>query len=893
MRLPALRAALRIARRDARRAPARSLLVVAMIALPVVGLTSADVLARTAELSPADKVTRQMGPADAVLSYAGGPVKQSPSGKEASNEVLPGAHAPTTADVLRDLPPGSQVVTRTGVQASFGTRAGIKRAELIGFDYAAPPVRGMIRQVAGRPPRTGDEIALSRPLAGAIEMGLGDSVRTTRPEEKAFRVVGIVEDPYDLKATVAYTVPAGLPAGTDRARPGELGSSSAWFASTVRPVDWRQVLALNAKGYLVKSREVLLRPPPRSQVPYYADQPSSSPVGIETVAIVVLAVGMALLEVVLLAGPAFAVGARRRRRELALVAATGGERRDVRNIVLAGGAVLGLTAAAVGIALGIGLAAAVLPLLERLTGSVAGRFDVRPLDLTGVALVGLVTGLAAALLPARAAARQDVVTALAGRRGAVRTRARVPLIGLTVAVVGAVIAVVGAVQLRSAAPVLAGAVIGEIGLIACTPALLGLAGRLGRHLPPSPRLALRDAARNRSSATPAVAAIMAAVAGSVAVGIGVGSLSAHDRAAYQPQLAHGDALVQLNSSAASAAAPQVADTLRAKLPARHVAIVRSEPCHPSDSSCLDIGLRMPPERACPAGKARSEAESRRLRKDPRCAQVERGSSIYPVPIIVDDGDDLPRLIGAPASDGVAALRAGKAIVFDRRYVKDGKATFTTTSLANPEENHQLLPAIAVSADVPLPQAVLPTSLARQLGMRPGPIAVHADNRTVPTEEQEQATQGALDALGDNMGLVIERGYVDRYNVGLLALVVGAGLITLGAAGIATALSNVDSQADLVTLAAVGASPRVRRLLSMSRAGVIAVLGTALGTLAGFVPAVGLILAQRALDPPGVLRPLDVPWPSLAGTAILVPAIAILIAGLFSRSRLPVERRSAT
>ena len=50
--MSALGAVLRIARRDARRARGRSLLVVAMIALPVLGVTAADVVARTYELSP-------------------------------------------------------------------------------------------------------------------------------------------------------------------------------------------------------------------------------------------------------------------------------------------------------------------------------------------------------------------------------------------------------------------------------------------------------------------------------------------------------------------------------------------------------------------------------------------------------------------------------------------------------------------------------------------------------------------------------------------------------------------------------------------------------------------------------------------------------------------------
>ena len=47
-----------------------------------------------------------------------------------------------------------------------------------------------------------------------------------------------------------------------------------------------------------------------------------------------LVIGFGILEIVLLAGTAFAVGARRQTRELGLVMAAGGTPRDVRRIVL-------------------------------------------------------------------------------------------------------------------------------------------------------------------------------------------------------------------------------------------------------------------------------------------------------------------------------------------------------------------------------------------------------------------------------------------------------------------------------------------------------------------------------------------------------------------------------
>ena len=55
-------------------------------------------------------------------------------------------------------------------------------------------------------------------------------------------------------------------------------------------------------------------------------------------AVIALVVVMALIEVVLLAGPAFAVGARRQSRSLALMAATGGTPAQARRVVMAGAA---------------------------------------------------------------------------------------------------------------------------------------------------------------------------------------------------------------------------------------------------------------------------------------------------------------------------------------------------------------------------------------------------------------------------------------------------------------------------------------------------------------------------------------------------------------------------
>ena len=96
------------------------------------------------------------------------------------------------------------------------------------------------------------------------------------------------------------------------------------------------------------------------------------------VAVLALVVAMALLEVVLLAGPAFAVGARRQQRALALMAASGAEPPHLRRVVMASGVVLGTAAVVLGSAAGVGVAWVARPLVQQFTDTVLGPFEVAP-----------------------------------------------------------------------------------------------------------------------------------------------------------------------------------------------------------------------------------------------------------------------------------------------------------------------------------------------------------------------------------------------------------------------------------------------------------------------------------------------------------------------------------
>jgi putative ABC transport system permease protein len=398
------------------------------------------------------------------------------------------------------LPPGSRAIpTAEPDWLDVRTPGGVGSMQIRTLDVADPMAGGQVRLRSGRAPGGAGEAVATEPALRRLGGSLGGTVALA-DGSRGFTVVGVVEFPDDLREVLAVP-PGGLP------HPAE-----AWLVQVPGGVDWKLVGQLNERGVVATSRAVILDPPPPSGSPFPTNQDDRY----RTLSGGLLIGGLGTLEVVLLAGPAFAVGARRRRRELALVAAGGGTAAHLRRIVLADGVVLGVAGAVGGVALGVAAAVAGRPLVERhLAHALAGGYRFFPLALLGIGVLAVVTGTLAALVPAHVAARQNVVAGLTGRRGIVRSRKRWLVAGLTLTAAGTALASFGATRVATDV-ILAGLVLGEIGLVLCTPSLVGLLARLGRLLPLAPRLALRDTARNRAAAAPAISAVMAGPADPVA-----------------------------------------------------------------------------------------------------------------------------------------------------------------------------------------------------------------------------------------------------------------------------------------------------------------------------------------------------------------------------------------
>jgi putative ABC transport system permease protein len=272
-------------------------------------------------------------------------------------------------------------------------------------------------------------------------------------------------------------------------------------------------------------------------------------------------------------------------------------------------------------------------------------------------------------------------------------------------------------------------------------------------------------------------------------------------------------------------------------------------------------------------------------------------------LVVDDGTALGLLSGATGDDlaqAVRTLRAGGAVVTDALLVSGGKAILEANvyqeSLqgdAPPPTDTFDVPGYVLTTAKPKHLTVLSPAAVQQAGFRSEPFGVAVATTRMPSQADEDALQAAVEALGAGYVAEIEHP-LQHESLAFLVFAICAGFITLGAAAIATGLAAVDSRADLATLAAVGASPGLRRKLSLSQAGVIAGLGALLGALAGLGAGIAIVSAINRTNvdqwPPDPDYPITVPWPNLLITLVIVPAIAMLGAGLLTRSRLPIERR---
>lgn len=916
MKLGLWRSAFRLARRSVGRTPGRALLIAALVGLPVFGAVSLDLVLRTAEPPPEAYARWYFGAADAhlevtsfehtsldFLSRTG--VELSPTQVRRPDD--PGRD-PAAVDVAKLLPAGTGIYPASANRprsVPLAAHDRLVRADVDLIDTRNAMSDGMTRLRSGRLPKALDEIAVTPSVAERLGLDLRSDATLRLPNQRTVRVVGLAERPDCLGCDGAIGLPGGRLEVVGVAEPAKLAwssESSAYFLNLPdlsRPELSALVEKLGAQGIGLLPRDVVLHPdawsglgsgvPPPASRTYLTER-----AGAFTLAVVLI--GFGLLEVVLLAGTAFAVGVRRQVREFGLLVTTGATPRDVRRMVLAQGILLGLLGSVGGIVLGLAVPRLAGPVLEPIFHRELATWAFAPLDYVLLALLGALAGLIAAVVPAYGAGRLDPVLALAGRFGVPLRRARIARTAACLLCSGVVAGCVGtgwldrqfrefqhdAGALRPAGPlalILGGLVLVTAGLIWLMPAALTLVAALGRALPATARLGFRDASRHRRRTAPAATAIMIAVAASIGLAYVLVGQTASDRAHYDPAAAPGQVVVEAEHP----------DRSRRSTPPELLASARAARQELGGGPLLSVG-----EVLAPPGKVPDEVTDGDSATEP--AQVSAYAPGSPVESARSVGTVDPDLIATLPDSGsaaaAAALRAGRMVVLETPTTQpggtpgwpapNGALIYGSDSGARPFTTLPVHELRVARYYTKLPYAIVAPATAERLGLPVRLSHLVLDPAGAPSQAAEDRAAAA--AAGEGGRVTVERGFQPEPPTYLIGAIGVTLIVTLAGVAIAVALSNAEGRPDLATLAAVGAQPWRRRGIVAAQAFLIGTLGCVLGIALGSF--LGFATRVSTLSPSFV-----VPWPNLAATALIVPLLAAVCAALFTGSKLPMIRRT--
>jgi putative ABC transport system permease protein len=506
---PRLRALSRIAWRDARLSRGRSLLVLAMVALPVTALTAGLVFFNAYAPTVAQRIADVLGRADITI------VGDDPA---------------ALARIAADAPPGSIVTVRTTVTTATvvnGRRNTVMVDDVLPDDRLLAPRYDMID---GRLPERADETVVAPSVLEDFGLQIGDEIVFDEPAQLRLAITGTALRPERLAEPFAL-VPSGALDGI----PG--AAVSAVFVD----------LAPGAGVGDMRVDDTLSTVVPAD----LADDPDERPVAFGSM-FALAALGLA--ETGLVVAAAFVVGVQRRLQRVGLVAAIGGEPGHTRTMVLLEGVVVGLLGGAVGVGLGVLAMRLLSSRLSEVAGRVIGDAPLPLAMLAAAVALGTVAAAFAVLGQARLAKRVAVVDALAGRIPAPTPPGRVARRGLLVALTGGVIIAVGTNLGNEGVQVLGvGAMVA--GTLAAVPLLVAAVGRTAAALPLPLRLAARDTARHGRRAGAAVAG--AALALALPVTAATLTLGEEALARAEPPLATDHILVSAQSRAAVADTPVI------------------------------------------------------------------------------------------------------------------------------------------------------------------------------------------------------------------------------------------------------------------------------------------------------------------------------------------------
>jgi putative ABC transport system permease protein len=725
-------------------------------------------------------------------------------GTAAVQVTLPGTDPRLAADIAAiagrwgpaDLIESRNIATGTTQSVSL-------RAEHPRGHYDSP----LLSLVSGAYPAGPGQVALTSQVADLYRAHVGGAWPAAGT---TWRVTGIVQDPSNLADEFALVAPGQVR----------------------HPSQVIMLLGSRAVRQAVSNGNAALPGIPAAATVMPPTAITSGGISPAVLVLVVEVLGLVFIGLVSVAG--FSVMAQRRLRALGMLSAIGATERNLRLVMIAGGLVVGVTAALAGAVLGLAAWFASVPALQRATGHVVDATNV-PWWAFGLGVVfAIATSVLASRRPAKTMAAVPVVAALSGRPAPPKAVHRSALPGVIVFAGGVAclafaggLAAIGPGNARHALLLLVGLVAVIVGILLLAPlAVSVLAAGARPRLSVAIRIAVRDLVRYRARSGAALAATTFAVFLAMAIclvaSIQFGNplnwfgsnLSSSQLIVYTQQQLGGGAVNQLSNAQLASLGRQV-DSFAAGLHARSVL-----PLEDSFVELYQAGTQGPHDHF--NGSVYVATPQLLAMYGIKASQIRPGTDLLTM---------RPGLASLPHTEltwgnyGLQSIPGG----FTQKDSELPPCTLSSDCLANPPtQTVSGLPGgtsapNTVITEYAMSKYHLQPSLTGWLIQAPAPLTatqISAARHLALAYEVTVETRSDAPTLGEFAGGATALGIVIAF--GVLAASVG--------------LIRSETAQDLRTLTAAGASGATRRMITAATAAALGLLGAILG-LAGAVIAV--------------------------------------------------------
>lgn len=718
------------------------------------------------------------------------------------------------------------------------------------FDLRAQDPRGpfggpMLSLVSGRYPAAAGQVAVTPGVASDFRLSTGKSWTVNG---RTYTVTGIVRNPESLLDDFALVTPGQVTSPTTVTVLFNGRGAAGTIASATR---------LNVIDAQSLQHANLINP--------------------QTISVAAALLGMLLIALVGVGG--FSVLAQRRLRAIGMLAAQGATQRHIRTVVRANGAATGVAGAAAGFVLGFGAWLAYRPFAETSAHHLMGMFQL-PWKVIVISMVlAVIATYFAASRPAKAIARVPVVAALAGRPPEPKKTRRLA-VPVGIGFCAAAFALFGAAGASNGngggmAEAAGGFITLTVAIILLAPALLGVVAAAGRRSPVAVRLALRDLARYRARSGPALAAISLATLIAVIICVVSAARFGNVLDYVGPNLTASQLVVHApnaqNGPNGTRQAQQTADKIAASLGVSPTGMVPLEqadahlnraaagrnwygPVYVATPQLLNaFGIKQ--------SQVNPDADILTMR--PALSTLSKMQFIYGSPKGGPGGS-------APGGDNGNSWPCPSGSCVANPPIQELGQLPSGTSAPNTVITEHAVSEYHLAAGVQTAGwlITMPKGLSAAQIARTQQIAAGSSGMSVETRNSVPSLQQIID----------------------VATVFGI-VLALGILGMSVGLVRSESARDLRTLTATGASGRVRRTITATTAGALALTGAMIGIAGGYLAAIGFF---RSNDLDGLSSLSAIPVANLLAILVGMPLAAVILGWLLSgrepaaMSRQPLE-----